>query len=158
MVNTDDIIKRIELLIENHGISASVFADKIGVQRSGLSHLLSGRNKPSLDFIMKVVDAFPEVNFNWLLTGNEDLREVTTEISKGENAIAPSPLPSQSQSQPEIHVSSIAPDLFSVAAEERVIDEKARKENSLVPNISDETIDRIVVFYSDGTFKAYRPK
>ena len=52
-----------------YGLSASVFADKMGVQRSGLSHLMSGRNKPSLDFVMKIIENFPEVDFYWLLNG-----------------------------------------------------------------------------------------
>ena len=55
MLNIDDFIKRLEKILDYYGLSASVFADKIGVQRSNLSHLLSGRNKPSLDFILKIV-------------------------------------------------------------------------------------------------------
>jgi transcriptional regulator with XRE-family HTH domain len=45
------------------------FADKIGVQRSSLSHLLSGRNKPSLDFILKILDVFPDVDLYWMING-----------------------------------------------------------------------------------------
>ena len=60
MLNIDDFIKRLELLLDYYSISASVFADKVGVQRSGMSHLLSGRNKPSLDFVLKIVENFPD--------------------------------------------------------------------------------------------------
>ena len=49
--------------------SASSFAEKIGVQRSSISHILSGRNKPSLDFVLKVLSSFPEVELYWLLNG-----------------------------------------------------------------------------------------
>lgn len=69
MINTDDFIKRLEAIFEFYGLSASTFADKIGVQRSSLSHLLSGRNKPSLDFILKVDEVFEEVDLYWLLNG-----------------------------------------------------------------------------------------
>lgn len=69
MVNTEDFVERLERLLRYYGLSASSFADKIGVQRSSISHLLSGRNKPSLDFVMKVVRSFPEVNLYWLLNG-----------------------------------------------------------------------------------------
>ena len=55
MVNTEDFIKRLEFLLEYYSMNAASFADKIGVQRSSLSHLLSGRNKPSLDFILKII-------------------------------------------------------------------------------------------------------
>ena len=69
MVNIDDFIKRLELVLDYYNLSASAFADRINVQRSSLSHLLSGRNKPSLDFIIKVIEVFPEVDLYWILNG-----------------------------------------------------------------------------------------
>jgi plasmid maintenance system antidote protein VapI len=68
MVNTEEFIKRLEIILDYYGLNASAFADKIGVQRSSLSHL-SGRNKPSLDFILKIVDVFPDVDLYWILNG-----------------------------------------------------------------------------------------
>ena len=62
-------IKNIELILDYYSLSASGFADKIEVQRSSLSHLLSGRNKPSLDFILKIIAVFPEVDLYWILNG-----------------------------------------------------------------------------------------
>ena len=52
-----------------HQLPASLFADKIGVQRSSISHILSGRNKPSLDFILKITSEFKDVDIHWLLKG-----------------------------------------------------------------------------------------
>lgn len=72
MLNTEDFIKRLEQLFEQHGLNAASFSDKIGVQRSSISHLLSGRNKPSLDFILKVIAAFPETDLYWLIAGKEN--------------------------------------------------------------------------------------
>src|SRR5688572_3978558 len=69
MINSEDFIKRLEILLEYYSVSASAFADKIGVQRSALSHLLSGRNKPSLDFVMKIIENYPDVDLYWLLNG-----------------------------------------------------------------------------------------
>lgn len=69
MVNTEEFVSRLEKVLAYYALSASSFADKIGVQRSSISHLLSGRNKPSLEFVMKVVQSFPEVNLYWLLNG-----------------------------------------------------------------------------------------
>ena len=60
---------RISLLLKARNITASQFADEIGVQRSSISHVLSGRNKPSLDFIQKILKRFPEINPDWLLFG-----------------------------------------------------------------------------------------
>lgn len=69
MINSSEFIKRLEQIIEYYGLSASSFSDKIGVQRSSISHILSGRNKPSLDFVMKILSSFPEVDLYWLLNG-----------------------------------------------------------------------------------------
>ncbi len=69
MINSPDFVKRLEKVIHHYGLSASSFAEKIGVQRSSISHILSARNKPSLEFIMKVLSSFPEVDLYWLLNG-----------------------------------------------------------------------------------------
>src|SRR6056300_116713 len=69
MINTEDFTKRLRNIMEYYGESASSFAEKIGVQRSSISHILSGRNKPSLDFILKVLSSFPEVDLYWLFNG-----------------------------------------------------------------------------------------
>jgi transcriptional regulator with XRE-family HTH domain len=61
--------KRIELILKTKNLTVSQFADKIGIQRSGMSHILAGRNKPSLDFVLKVLQSFPDLNTNWLLFG-----------------------------------------------------------------------------------------
>ena len=69
MVNTVDFINRLKDIIQHHQLSASQFADSIGVQRSSISHILSGRNKPSLDFILKVTNTYTDVDIYWLLNG-----------------------------------------------------------------------------------------
>ena len=60
---------RIQMIIKANNLTASEFASNIDVKRSNLSHVLSGRNKPSLDFLSKVITAYPNVNASWLLTG-----------------------------------------------------------------------------------------
>ncbi len=110
MVNTDDFIKRLETILDYFSLSASSFADKIGVQRSSMSHLLSGRNKPSLDFILKIDEFFEEVDLYWLLNGkgffpkNLETIEVSNSISDQSNlkeAVSPIDLFSQIDSSIE---------------------------------------------------------
>lgn len=79
MINTSDFSKRLENVIDFYGESASSFAEKIGVQRSSISHILSGRNKPSLDFVLKVLSAYPEVELYWLLNGKGSFPKNDTE-------------------------------------------------------------------------------
>lgn len=69
MVNTVEFTTRLKKILEHHQLTASQFADKVGVQRSSISHILSGRNKPSLDFILKVTGTFEDVDIYWLLNG-----------------------------------------------------------------------------------------
>ena len=79
MVNSEQFIKRLEKVLAYYGLTASAFADRIGVQRSSISHLLTGRNKPSLEFVLKVVRTFPEVNLYWLLNGKGSFPSKTPE-------------------------------------------------------------------------------
>jgi transcriptional regulator with XRE-family HTH domain len=81
MINTSEFTKRLEKVMEYYGETASSFADKIGVQRSSISHILSGRNKPSLDFVLKVLAQFPEVELYWLLNGKGSFPNTPEPIS-----------------------------------------------------------------------------
>jgi transcriptional regulator with XRE-family HTH domain len=65
------IPQRIQQILQQHHITPSIFADKIGVQRSNVSHVLSGRSKPGLDFLEKILNTFPDIDAHWLITGNE---------------------------------------------------------------------------------------
>ena len=60
---------RIQKFIDAEGLTAARFADSIGVQRSNVSHILSGRNKPGFDFIEKMLRKYPELNADWLILG-----------------------------------------------------------------------------------------
>lgn len=68
---------RIQIILKANNLSASEFADKIGINRSNLSHVLSGRNKPSLDFLTKIITSYPNVNASWLITGETREGELT---------------------------------------------------------------------------------
>ena len=72
MLNYDEILNRIQEVMKNNELSSSQFAERLGVQRSGISHILSGRNKPSLEFITKIHFKFDSVSIQWLLFGEEN--------------------------------------------------------------------------------------
>jgi transcriptional regulator with XRE-family HTH domain len=119
MVNTIEFADRLKKVMTFHHLTASLFADKIAVQRSSISHILSGRNKPSLDFILKVTTTFVDVDIYWLLYGKGSFPKVAESKQR-------TPTPS----------------LLNT--------EQASGSNS-----SSKKIQRIVVFYSDGTFEEY---
>ncbi|SDR77400.1 helix-turn-helix domain-containing protein [Winogradskyella sediminis] len=128
MINSVDFTKRLQKIIDYYSESASSFAEKIGVQRSSISHILSGRNKPSLDFVMKVLSTYPEVELYWLMNGKGDF--------PSKPKISESPL----SNTPETKTTPPQPDLNIVSHSD-----------------SDQEIDKIVIFYKNGTFKSYKP-
>ncbi|MBO9701728.1 MAG: helix-turn-helix transcriptional regulator [Sporocytophaga sp.] len=70
------ITERILAILENKELTPSSFADTIGIQRSSMSHILSGRNKPSLDVIHKILITFPDILSDWLLTGKGPMKQL----------------------------------------------------------------------------------
>ena len=79
MVTHSEILKRIKSIISDNGLTNSSFADKIGVPRSTISHILSGRNKASLDIIIKILDSFDEINADFLLKGKASTPSINRE-------------------------------------------------------------------------------
>ena len=157
MVNIEDFIKRLEFILDYYSLNASSFADKIGVQRSSLSHLLSGRNKPSLDFILKISEVFPDVDLYWILNGKGTFPKNSNQLNKTEYSVqqvAKQNIPTPSN--PE----TISENLFSKIKTPPVIPtletNKVENQNSIKESNSD-AIDKIVIFYKNGTFKSYVP-
>jgi len=122
MINSSEFTERLQKVIDFYNETASSFAEKIGVQRSSISHILSGRNKPSLDFVMKILHSYPEVELYWLMNG------------KGEF--------------PSLHKNSELSDSN--------LTETPKVSKTTLDQLNSE-IDKIVIFYKDGTFKSYKP-
>lgn len=124
MINNEAFSKRLQKVINFYGESASSFSEKIGVQRSSISHILSGRNKPSLEFVLKVLSSFPEVELYWLLNGKGQFPLQKEQVDKTQKSKSALP--------------------------EFLVDEKISK-----PTASGRVIERIVIFYKDGSFKNF---
>ena len=89
----DGVLKRIKEIIEKEGISPSELADTIGIGRPLLSHVLSGRNNPSLQLVLKILESYPAYSANWLLTGKADSAPLTpTETEDTKNKTVDSPV------------------------------------------------------------------
>lgn len=133
MINSSDFSNRIKKVLDYYNLSASQFAEKIHVQRSSISHLLSGRNKPSLDFVLKVLEHFEDVEFYWLLKGKGT-------FPKSQKTLAyPTSLFSENTKDVESNYTTV--------------DDAINTNNILGSQSSD--IAKIVIFYKDGTFKQY---
>ncbi|RRO14024.1 helix-turn-helix domain-containing protein [Flavobacteriaceae bacterium 14752] len=137
MVNSKEFSERLEQIFKYYDLNASAFADKIDVGRASISHLLSGRNKPSLDFVMRVVKTFPEVELYWLLNG------------KGQ-------FPEKEKKETEAQMNS---KMSESESESKIIKTSNPLHPETKPNedYSNSDIKRIVIFYKNGTFKSYVP-
>ena len=149
MIDTEHFVKRLETIFDYYGLTASLFAEKINVQRSSISHLLSGRNKPSLDFILKVIENFPEVELLWLLNGKGSFPK--GEMGSNEKLN----VSSEEKTEQEIDLFSQETSVSKINTEISSITPKYQSEDK--SEYTDSTIERIVIFYSDGTFKNYLP-
>ncbi|GAA4114007.1 helix-turn-helix transcriptional regulator [Aquimarina addita] len=146
--------------MDHYDLSASAFADSLAIGRSSISHILSGRNKPSLDFAMKVVHTYSDVNFYWLLEGKGTFPPSEKPLTKIEKVSDTTPI-AKSDPIPE----DIAPqkDLFSQHAQKitaPILESNKNLDNPNLsrPHVTHKKINRIVIFYSDGSFEDYQNK
>jgi len=126
-----DLADKIKQILIDKNITPSLFADEIGIQRSSMSHILAGRNKPSLDMVQKIVKRFPELGINWILD-DEPLP-----------AIAPT---GTDERLPESRKKAAA---APQPAQPNVVKEKS----AILP---DKKIEKVLIFYSDGTFQEFK--
>lgn len=163
---------RISQIIEYSKLTASEFADEIDVQRSNISHITSGRNKPSLDFLIKIKSRFPELEWDWIITGDGEMVKPQEELPK-----VPKP--------------TSVPDLFSIINDENfgytesedsvdksmTLESDIPVQSSVQQNITDSqrlaainspvniqqsekqevAVKRIVWFYDNGKFESFEP-
>ena len=141
MLNTESFLKRLEEIMLNNQLSAAAFAEIIGVQRSSVSHILSRRNKPSLDFMLKIHEHFREVDLDWLLLGNSKQKSsAPLELSVEESH----QVLSEQERGPEIQNIEIS-------------QEKSKRVNSGFNKQISEEIIQIIQLHKNGTFSIYIP-
>ncbi|MBE7686120.1 helix-turn-helix domain-containing protein [Tenacibaculum piscium] len=140
----DDILTRLKKIISHYNLTSSTFADAINVQRSSISHLLSGRNKPSLDFVMKTINKFPEVDLYWFLYGEGTFPKIEPE----EEIVAEEETSTKEIIQEE--KKEISPTLFSTSTTS--IENNSKNEPN---NSGNKKLVKIVLLYDDGSFNEF---
>lgn len=173
-----ELNNRIQKIIQYSMLTASEFADEIGVQRSNISHIISGRNKPSLDFIIKIKDRFPEIQWEWIIEGKGEMTKSTlSPTSLQESKINFSEKEKNSEtdlfsiinspSYPTTENKSIPNPLeLNISApnieKEKINDSQTLEEESILSennnNQNSKTkIKKIIILYENGKFEAYEP-
>ena len=160
-------------------ITAKQFAEEIGIQPSGMSHILSGRNNPSLEFVNKVIRRYPEIDANWLLLGkgqmygqlgmrneelgmrNEGFLSEPTLFSVPEAAPSPAPIytptPEQEPVPEQKEEEREEVNLQDFASVDREQEKELQKEPAPVTTDRRRLV-KILFFYDDRTFVEYRPE
>lgn len=179
------IEQRIRELLAARQLSPTQFADTIGISRPIVSHILSGRNKPSLEVVQKIISAFPDLALPWLLSGTGPMQsnqqqeatetapvralrrrhERSVALEAPEPVAAPEALPAATERAPA-PVAPVSPEVLPPV--EPVASEVAPpppalgppNEAAIAPLFTqvDKRIRRIVIFYEDGTFSDFRPE
>lgn len=138
----EEIGKRLKQIIDEMGLNASEFSELVGIQRSSLSHLYSGRNKPSIDFLIKIKSAFPDTDLEWLITGQTSQKR-NAEMSKDNDTLEIS----DKNMITNVNNSTLTTDKQSFTSNEA---ELSRADTAI------KEIESIVLFYTDGSFKEYK--
>ena len=145
----ENIKDRLAHILRAKNLTASQFAELMEIQPSNVSHLLNGRNKPSLDFLMKLKEIFPEYSFDWIIMGKKP-------ITLNE----PNPVVNDNK---EIQFDD---DMDARVIEFDDIDEQINEQKPGIasniienqPNItSRKEIEKILIIYSDKTFEIINP-
>lgn len=163
-----EIRDRLVKIISSEGLTSAAFADSIGVQRSSISHIISGRNKPSLDFLQKILTSYPKYNAEWLIIGLGDIYKQPKQSNLFKKPEAP-----RSFSHIKNEIPSVAEEMKNdqLSTPLEALNEGKKdveEENSPIyetvdpfklPNKPEKSrkIHKIVVFYEDRTFTEYNP-
>jgi transcriptional regulator with XRE-family HTH domain len=150
------MIDRIRKIMEKEGLNSALFADKIGVSRGTITHVLSGRNKPSLEVVQKILDTFPTINSDWLLVGKNPMYghekiflHPQQEPTLFDNDIKVSnPLKNDISEYPQKFIDKVPVEIPQSVKLKEVAD--------LIS--SSRKIDKIIIFYDDKTFMSFSPE
>ena len=170
------MVDRIKQIMDIYGLTPAGFADTIGVQRSGMSHILNGRNKPSLDFVVKTLQHFPRINPDWLLSGEGVIYRTDKSLKNRSMPAEPTifdVISAQSEELDEpdeldIQEDPIAETRFSEPSPPSVLtdtlkdqplvrDEEAAVYHTERSKKAEPKVDQVIIFYADLSCTVYRP-
>lgn len=163
--------QRLQQFIAAENLSQSQFADALGVARASVSHILAGRNKPGFDFIESMSRHYPSLNIEWLITGKGKMYKSQNSTTTAEIPPLASPAPAATAasaepksdaeadlfSAPEPKAVSVpapapAPATTPASAPAPAIAASTKKERAQT-SASTRNIEKIIVFYDDGSFQ-----
>ena len=157
-----DLKDRIEKIMQNEAMNAVQFASEIGIQGSTLSHILNGRNKPSLEVVMKILKRFDYINSDWLIFGegpmNRSERQSKTPTLFDSQDLSNTNTVNYPQ-KTEQKIESLQSHFQQKPEQKEIISEsvnsKIPEENKIAPVVVEKIIKRIIVYFNDNTFQEF---
>ena len=145
---------RIRQIMENENLTSAKFADRLQINRANISHILNGRNNPSLDVVTKILSGMPYINTEWLINGSGQMYKDGFDIDsipKEHDLFNQSPTITSKEKEPAIKTEEIEinkPEKGSQIADSKIID---------VQKNYDKKITQIIIYYNDNTFETFMP-
>lgn len=152
--------EKLQLLMNAENLTGSKLAEYLGIQPSSISHILGGRNKPSLDFVQKILQRYPRINPDWLLLDSDEMYRpdsspassvaTSSELQFSES---PSMAESVTQAEPSAAENHGSPADHTTQAPSNVMD-------TIAPLVAPHSrgVKRIIVMFDDHTFESYEPR
>lgn len=147
-----ELIKdRISHILRAKNLTATQFAELMQIQPSNVSHLLSGRNKPSLDFLIKLKEVFPEYNYEWIILGKKPITTNDSNIISKESVF--------DKVEMTQHNETVEDTENVIVSKSNDLDTNDNPVDSLIPKItnnsSSSSLKQIIYVYDDHTFEVY---
>lgn len=156
---------KIEIIMQELNLNSAQFAMEIGIQGSTLSHILNGRNKPSLDVLKKILNRFSKINPEWLILDSGDM------FRQEKNSQAPTLFDSLDET-----ISKSTPKTLNSIVKNNTIVESNQQQNvnysenytsepnlnlpnnNPVAHVVEKTVKKVIVYYNDNTFQEFESK
>lgn len=154
-----DIKDRIKLIMDQEELSSVSFAENIGVKQSTLSHILNGRNKPSLDVIMKVHQYYNDVSLDWLLYGRGDMTNQNSDAEYVNDVFTPDTEPSLFDNTSTNAANHTVHDKYvrneALESHQKSLKSPSIKEIRGIPK-QERRITEIRIFFDDNTYQVFK--
>lgn len=142
--------EKLQKLMASEQLTASRFAELLGIQPSGVTHLLGGRNKPSFDLVQKILRRFPHINPDWLLLDNEQMYRADAELTNDQ----------PNQTSNEVAETPVNVEKISAAQNTTISEGSTSANNSIerlatIGAVNRKNVKRVIVLFDDHTFESF---
>ena len=142
--------EKLQKLMASEQLTASRFAELLGIQPSGVTHLLGGRNKPSFDLVQKILRRFPHINPDWLLLDSEQMYRADAELTNDQ----------PNQTSNEVAETPVNVEKFSATQNTTISEGSTSANNSIerlatIGAVNRKNVKRVIVLFDDHTFESF---